>query len=365
MPSAETNMVTGFSHLVFEITNKCDLACRQCYASSGKKFANPSLESILHVLKRLRELNTREILLSGGEPTVRTDLVAVFRYCSEIGMPIILSTNGMVDSSLAKSISRYCEQVDVSLRGSNREQFEHITRVPGSYSAMRRGIRRLSEAQASLNLNYDLTSANYRHLYDAVAELAEEGIGVKRTWVQRTSMRGRATSESAEGLGLLVLDDYHDVLEQMHTIETAYRVKCRMIDPLPLCLVPLEHHHLILESRYGYDWAAVGTEGLLRRDPVDPLSTVGSVFEENIMSSWNTDPDLQRFRSLDWLRSVCTPCQLRGKCKGGFCASTPLSEGRDHGYRADALIDRYRDLITPFTYDATKQRRPSSPQCPV
>lgn len=341
----------GFSrlnHVVYEITNKCNLFCRNCYVSSGKEFPNPPFELVLRILNRLKQLDTAEVLLCGGEPTVRRDLIEIFQHSRSIDLPVSLSTNGLVNSHVAEHAARYCREVDVSLRGPNSEEFENVSRIKGSYKAMRAGLLSLSRAGANLNINYDLTTSNCRSLYSAISELIHEGVTIHKIWVQRTSARGRAASEMLEEIGMLTLEDYIVVLEQMTELERDYKIKSRFIDPLPLCLISEEYHTSIIDSRYGIDWAAVSPNGVLRRDPVDPASIVGSIFYPEILDTWVNDFELNRYRSLEWLPSACQECNLLQKCKGGFSTSLPLAPTETISYKPDLLMEKYKDRIIPF-----------------
>lgn len=337
-----------FSHVEVEVTDRCNLACRQCYASSNRELRDPPLDLVLSILKRLRELNTEGVLLCGGEPTIRDDLGTIIKYCNDINLPVVLSTNGLVNSKTAEIITENNLEVDVSIRGSSKEEFEYISQKSASYIGMRRGIKKLSNAGVKININYDITNYNYKNLWKSIAELVDDGIKMRKIWIQRVSARGRANSQVVNDLSLIDLDKYYTVFEQMIAIEKEYGIKPKIIDPIPLCLIPSELRKYIMDSRYGYDWAAVNSSGFIRRDAVDPDSIVSSIFEHNLLQIWNDNEKLVYFRSLRWLPEKCEKCRSRHVCKGGFIMSNPAQGKNNENFVPDILVDRYMELITPL-----------------
>lgn len=84
---------------LIEITHRCNLRCPVCFADAGTKQAHfePSLEEIGTLYDRvLAGSGPSNIQLSGGEPTMREDLVAIIRIGRSKGFDFIqLNTNGI------------------------------------------------------------------------------------------------------------------------------------------------------------------------------------------------------------------------------------------------------------------------------
>lgn len=83
--------------VLLEITERCNLKCPVCFASSGRETADPPIgelmETLADLLTRGGPLN---IQLSGGEPTVRDDLPEIIRRGKEMGHPFFqINTNGL------------------------------------------------------------------------------------------------------------------------------------------------------------------------------------------------------------------------------------------------------------------------------
>jgi hypothetical protein len=79
------------------ITYHCPLDCDHCfvknYKSGREEMNNKKLKSLID---RLVEIGTYEILVSGGEPLIRKDLVEILDYALSKGMIVKLFTNGLL-----------------------------------------------------------------------------------------------------------------------------------------------------------------------------------------------------------------------------------------------------------------------------
>ncbi len=90
---------TALANLV--VTNRCDLACWYCffYRKRGERVYEPSLAQIRKMLRSLKKqepVACTAIQLTGGEPTLREDLIEIVRLCKREGFEHVqLNTNGI------------------------------------------------------------------------------------------------------------------------------------------------------------------------------------------------------------------------------------------------------------------------------
>lgn len=80
-----------------ETTQRCNMRCPVCYASSGGHAPDPDMRALDAMLDALRAYGGQaNVQLSGGEPTVRDDVPAIIRRVHERGFPFVqLNTNGL------------------------------------------------------------------------------------------------------------------------------------------------------------------------------------------------------------------------------------------------------------------------------
>jgi Predicted Fe-S oxidoreductases len=82
---------------LIEVTQRCNLNCRFCFANAGTELDEPSLEVIEGWYKNvLAASGPVNIQLSGGEPTLRNDLPEIVDMGRRLGFNFIqLNTNGL------------------------------------------------------------------------------------------------------------------------------------------------------------------------------------------------------------------------------------------------------------------------------
>jgi cyclic pyranopterin phosphate synthase len=123
-----------FSYLRLSITDACNFRCGYCLPNGYEKKANApeplTLAEITRLVRAFTELGTKKIRLTGGEPTLRRDLVEIAHEISKMkGVEkLALSTNGYRLREMAKSLKAAGVQaLNVSVDTLNRAKFYEIT----------------------------------------------------------------------------------------------------------------------------------------------------------------------------------------------------------------------------------------------
>ena len=108
--------------VLLEVTNRCNLECPVCFASSRAETDaqtagsenEPDLENIRHRFEAMMSMGGPfNIQLSGGEPTMRNDLADIIRMGKETGFPFFqLNTNGI---RIGKDLAYLKELADAGL----------------------------------------------------------------------------------------------------------------------------------------------------------------------------------------------------------------------------------------------------------
>jgi radical SAM protein with 4Fe4S-binding SPASM domain len=79
----------------FEITRSCNLSCNHCYIEAGKpREYELSTQEIFIVLDQLRAMDVFSLVLTGGEPMLHPDFLAIVQYAKKLGFIISITTNG-------------------------------------------------------------------------------------------------------------------------------------------------------------------------------------------------------------------------------------------------------------------------------
>jgi cyclic pyranopterin phosphate synthase len=133
-------------YLRVSLTDRCNFRCVYCMPESGVVF-HPHAhhltdEELVRVIRITTELGFDRIRLTGGEPTVRPNLVPIVEQIAAIpGInEIAMTTNAMRLEKIAEPLARAgLNRVNISIDTLDAERFARITRF-GKLESVWRGI---------------------------------------------------------------------------------------------------------------------------------------------------------------------------------------------------------------------------------
>ena len=144
------------------LTERCNSRCVTCdYWRNGR--VDMTLERLRGLLPSLQRLQTRVALLSGGEPLLNPQWAQMAQLLRDNGQKVWLLTAGLALAKHARSVAQLFDAVTVSLDGSNAATYAAI-RGLDAFDKVCEGIRRASDAGASVSVRVTLQRANYREL---------------------------------------------------------------------------------------------------------------------------------------------------------------------------------------------------------
>ena len=93
--------------LTWELTYACNLACRHCLSSSGRRDpAELSTAECFGVVDELQRLGVFYVNLGGGEPMLRRDFFDIVEYSTAHDVGVKFSTNGTyIDPAAARRLA--------------------------------------------------------------------------------------------------------------------------------------------------------------------------------------------------------------------------------------------------------------------
>jgi len=131
------------------ITDSCNYKCVYCRTGEvGAQYPELGIDEYLHLIRLFVSLGITKVRLTGGEPLLRRGLVemvqelARMRTLSGEPLDLAITTNGHLLGSLAAPLKDAgLNRVTVSMDAVDAPTFERITRVPGSFEKVLKGIR--------------------------------------------------------------------------------------------------------------------------------------------------------------------------------------------------------------------------------
>jgi len=147
--------------LIFSITNQCNLKCKGCYNWALRPSAGPELDAgkIKSILSEARQLGISFVMIAGGEPLVRSEILDITAGFPEI--TFLVFTNGMmIDASLAEKFEKQRNFIPVlSLEGAEADT--DLRRGEGVYRRLRQAIEQLEAAGVFWSVSITVSRANF------------------------------------------------------------------------------------------------------------------------------------------------------------------------------------------------------------
>jgi uncharacterized radical SAM superfamily Fe-S cluster-containing enzyme len=154
---------------LLDVTSQCNLRCPACFTSSS-----PAASHYLPLHEIVRAVETaivREdghldvVMISGGEPAVHPDIVAILDALAPLPVTrILLNTNGVRlanDDAFLAALARLRDRVEIYLQyDGEREETHRALRGTDLRAMKRRAIERLSQARVFTTLVMTVAEVN-------------------------------------------------------------------------------------------------------------------------------------------------------------------------------------------------------------
>ena len=152
----------------------CNNRCQFCVQGNKREaLGNKETAEVKQLLEEARQ-DSDSIVFTGGEVTIRKDLVELVAFARSLGYRSIqIQTNGRVlayRQACEDLIEAGATEISPALHGHTPELHDHQTRATGSFVQTVKSIRNLKELDQLVITNTVITRSNYRHL-PAIASL--------------------------------------------------------------------------------------------------------------------------------------------------------------------------------------------------
>jgi len=149
------------------LTERCNSRCLSCdYWRHGRADMTP--QSVARLLPQLKQLGTRLVLLSGGEPLIHPQWAEIAQTLKAGGLDVWLLTSGLSLAKHALRAATLFQSITVSLDGTDRAMYAAI-RGLDAFDKVCAGIRAAADAGVAVGVRVTVQRGNYRHLSGFVA----------------------------------------------------------------------------------------------------------------------------------------------------------------------------------------------------
>lgn len=125
------------------LTYRCNSRCSWCNSWQKPKSAELTLPEIKMILEKMKKFGIKLLYLSGGEPLVKKDLLAIAAIAADLGFDQILATNGILLTPLTtkKLVKIPNLKINISLDSLQPKKYQQI-----------RGVNALEKVKENLSL---------------------------------------------------------------------------------------------------------------------------------------------------------------------------------------------------------------------
>lgn len=192
----------GFPFQVgWELTLECNLRCKHCGSSAGKKRPNElSTKEALSICDQFPALLVQEVDFTGGEPLLRPDWSDIALRLRDLGIVTQIVTNG---SSLTENNVSTMKEVGITGVGISLDGLEKIhdgVRGIGSFRNFLNGVHLLQREKIPFTIMTTVNALNINELHAMLKMLLS--MGIKRWRLQPVIPFGRV-----QGFPELKLDE--------------------------------------------------------------------------------------------------------------------------------------------------------------
>ncbi len=154
--------------VAWELTRSCNLFCAHCRGSAGygQYSGELSTEECFHLIDEILEVGKPIIILTGGEPLVRRDVLTIARYAVTRGLRVVMGSNGtLITEKLATELKDVpISRIGISLDFPKAELQDDFRGRAGAFDAAMAGIANAHRAGIEVQINSTITRLNVGYL---------------------------------------------------------------------------------------------------------------------------------------------------------------------------------------------------------
>jgi heme b synthase len=315
--------------VAWETTRNCNLNCRHCRAAATMGPYDNELDTraSLRLLEQIREIGQPIIILTGGEPLLRTDIFEIAKHGTQLGLRMVMAPNGtLLTRQIAEQlVEAGIQRISISLDGANADSHDAFRGVPGAFAQTLRGVGYARQAGLEFQVNTTIAQTNLAEI-PAIQNLAVElGAVAHHIFLLVPTGRGKYMIDQE-----ITAQQYEDTLNWFYDQQGC--------SPLQLKATCAPHYYRILRQRarqegksvtfdtHGLDAVTRGCLGgigfcfISHRGIVQPCgflqTNCGDVTQASFARIWRESNILQDLREYDKLKGKCGRCEYKRVCGG-------------------------------------------------
>ena len=215
-------------------------------------------------------IGVRRIILTGGEPLMRGDLIEIAKYAKQSQFDIVsVATNALlIKPGFVKDLASFVDYVDVTIDGPRKIH----NRIRGEYDTVMNGIRILQDAQVA----FSIVTVLFRENVDSVLHICQiaDVLGARKLKILPPIVKGKGKNVLSKLLSSNeLLDTFQKI--RLEKKRNGWTPRITLIDWKKVG----EGHALLVHPNGDVVASPVPSEK-------DCIEVIGNILEEKIKSIW-------------------------------------------------------------------------------
>jgi radical SAM protein with 4Fe4S-binding SPASM domain len=295
------------------LTYRCNNDCSHCYNARQRDFHEMTTQEWKSVIDKVWDLAIPHIVFTGGEPTLREDLVELIQYAEKKGLVTGLNTNGRRLANtiyLQSLVGAGLDHVQITFESHVPEIHDLMVHSPGAWLQTQKGIENAVGSDLYLMTNTTMLQANSSSIRETLTYLVE--LKVPTIGLNSLIYSGRGAD-----VGSGLREDQLPALLEMAK-EITGKAGQRLI-----WYTPTEYCHF---DPVNFDLGIKGCSAASYNMCIEPngdvlpcqsyYSSLGNILQDEWQTIWN-HPLAISLRERKDIPEKCNQCSLLVECGGG------------------------------------------------
>lgn len=335
--------------VVWNCTKACNLNCLHCYSNSNSLNSDNELttQQAEKFIAQLRSFNVPVLLISGGEPFLREDIIHLTRYALSLKLRVAFSSNGTL---ITKRAAKKLKEIGVSYVGISLDGTDKVNDMfrgkENAFLEAVNGIRNCLKVGLKTGLRITVSKHNYSNLNELFKFIKEEKIPRACFYHLVHVGRGRnlisediSNSEKRQLLDFIIEKTFElnnsyftaEVLTVDNHCDGVYTyLKLREFNLYERAEKSLKLLKMSGGNRSGIAISNVDWNGNVHPDQFTQNYILGNVTEKEFGKIWNSSlhPILKGLRNRkSLLKGRCSKCIWLNCCNGNLRARAEILTG--------------------------------------
>ena len=324
---------------MFELTYRCNERCKHCYCVTDSADGELTADEIRNLIDQLYELNTLELVFTGGDLFVRKDTFEILEYAYSKGFLINIFTNGIAlkDDDFFRLQQIHPKSISFSLYDTIPDKHDMFTSVQNSFTRTLSAAKKCRALGIPVHIKTNVTKDNFSRIGDFTEMVMSIGADLEIS----LSITPRNDGDlSPTQYRLSCVGDYKNVLDKISPYLSE--------SSNPAEFIPLSSNRDL--CRAGKNSLSINPYGKVFACNA-LLIECGDTRKQTLAEIWNKSEALEKIRSYKTGDLIgCDGCEDRTYCS--FCMGNSYTE-------TGSPLKKYREAcnITKAQTELRKEKK--------